>query len=353
MRPVRNGWLMLSAGLLLAGPARASTMGAELGGTAGQATEVSSGAGTVLVRGVGDVDLSEQVSLHLDFAYTRALAQAPPPGLTVGSSGGNVFTLAAGVDLAVMETALLSFDLNYSPSSTVQQQVSVPLGAATLHPLVSSESQAFGGTLAFGYSTGFEHDLEVAVDGALTVTRFDSEQQIVNGSGNPLPPETCATVRPALRSLCALLLAEHGTAFTESRIAAGATLTLFRDTDAALSGAYYVYSNDPTEVGYFALATGGRLPTTLGDPIQLIPLLWSIRPGITHRFGEAVSLGVYYEFGDGYSTEGTTQLLGFRLAVRVSREVRLILRAEGQSFTDGAGVTALSGSLVLTTRVEL
>ena len=78
-----------------------------------------------------------------------------------------------------------------------------------------------------------------------------------------------------------------------------------------------------------------------------------MRPGLTHRFGEAVSLGVYYEYADGYADEGTSNLVGLRLAVKVSPKVKLVLRAEGQSFTDGAGLTTLSGSAVLTARIEL
>jgi hypothetical protein len=354
MRVVRAGWLTVWAGLLAAAPARASSMAVELGGTAGQATEVSSGAGTFLARAMGDVDLAEQVSLHLDFAYTRALAQGPPPGLTVGSSGGNVFSLASGVDLAVLDTGLLTLELNFSPSSTVEQQVSVTVAAITRHPLVSSHSQAVGGTMAFGYATGFERDVELGLDGALTVTRFDSTQQIVDTSGAPIPPSACTNHVPVnLRAACVLLLAQHGTAFTQSRLAAGATVTLFRDTDVGLSGNYYVYSDDPTQVGFFALATGGRLPASLGDPVPLVPLLWSLRPALTHRFGEAVALSVYYEYADGYAQEGTNNLVGLRLSVRVSQEVKLVFRAEGQSFTDGTGLTTLSGSAVLTARVEL
>jgi len=353
MRVVRAGWLTLSVGLLATSPARASSMAVELGGTAGQATDISSGAGSLLVRGMGDVDLAEQVSLHVDLAYTRALAQGPPPGLTVGSSGGNVFSLAAGVDLAVLDTGLLTLELNFSPASTVEQQVNVPVGATTLHPLVSSHSQAVGGTMAFAYATGFERDVEVGLDGAVGVTRFDSTQQIVDRSGAPIPPLACASVPVSLRAVCALLVAQHGTAFTQSRLAAGATVTFFRDTDLGLSAEYYVYSDDPTQVGFFALATGGRLPTSLGDPFTLVPLLWSVRPGLTHRFGEAVSLGVYYEYADGYADEGTSNLVGLRLAVKVSPTVKLVLRAEGQGFTDAAGLTTLSGSAVLTARVEL
>jgi len=350
---VRAGWLTVWAGLLAAAPARASSMAVELGGTFGQATEISSGAGSFLVRGLGDVDLAEQLSLHLDLAYTRALAQGPPPGLTVGSSGGNVFSLAAGVDLAVLETGLLTFELNFSPASTVEQQVNVTVASTTLHPLVSSHSQAVGGTMAFGYATGFERDVELGLDGAITVTRFDSSQQIVNRSGAPVPPSACDNVRASLRALCLLLYAQHGTAFTQSRLAAGATLTLFHDTDVALSGDYYVYSDDPTQVGFFALATGGRLPASLGDPVPLVPLLWSLRPQLTHRFGETVAVSVYYEYADGYSDEGTSNLVGLRLSVRVSRQVRLVFRAEGQSFTDGTGMTTLSGSAVLSAHVEL
>jgi hypothetical protein len=350
----RTGWLTLWLALVSAGPALASTLGVELGGSAGQATDLSSSAGTLLARATGDLDLAEEVTLHLDFAYTRALAQAPPPGLTIGSSGGNVFSLAAGVDLAVLENALLSFDLNFSPSSTVQQQVVATLGAQTFNPVVSSRSQAFGGTLAFAIATGFEHEVEGTFDGGLTVSRFDSAQQIVNpASGEPVPPENCVEAKPRYRPLCVLLLSSHGTSFTQSRLGAGATVTLFHETDVSLSGAYYLYSDDPTQVGFFALATGGRLPASLGDPVNIAPVLWSLRPGVTHRFGEAVSLGVYYEFADSYAAEGTSNLLGLRLAVRVSRQVRLMLRVEGQSFTDSRGVTSLSASAVLSTGIDL
>lgn len=348
----RTGWPLLWAGLLASCPVfAASTLSVELGGSAGQASDVNSSYGTLLAGVSGDVELAETVTLHLELDYTRALSQAPPPGLTLGSSGGNVFSFAAGVELAVLDTALLSFDLNVSPSSTVEQQVLASVGPIAFRPLVSSRSQAIGGTLAFGISTGFERDLEASFDLSLAVTRFDSEQQIVDGGGNPITPAQCD--RTKYPALCKLLAPQHGTGFVQSRLGGGVTLTLAHDTDVGLSGGYYVYSDDPTQVGFFALATGGRLPATFGDPVPLVPLLWSLRPGVTHRFGAAVSLGVYYEFADGYAAEGTSNLLGLRLAVRLSRAVRLVLRAEGQAFTDAQGNTALSGSVVLATRVEL
>jgi hypothetical protein len=37
----------------------------------------------------------------------------------------------------------------------------------------------------------------------------------------------------------------------------------------------------------------------------------------------------------------------------VSRKVRLVLRTEGQAFTDARGTTALSGSAIVSTRIEL
>jgi hypothetical protein len=345
--------LLLGAGLLWVSSALASNVGLELGGTAGQATDTSASTGTLLVRALGDIDFSDQISLHLDAAYTRALAQAPPPGFTIGSSGGNVFSFDVGLDLAVLENALFSFDINFSPSSTVEQQVAATLGNLSFKPLVSSQSKALGGTLAFGISTGFHRPVEASFDSALAVTRIDSAQQIVNRSGNPIPPSVCATAAPRYRSLCALLVSAHGTDFTQSRLSAGATVTLFQKTDVSLSGAYYFYSSDPTQVGFFALATGGRLPANLGEPLPLVPVLWSIRPGLAHRFGEAFSLGVYYEFSDSYAAEGTTNLVGLRLALRAGASVRLVLRLEGQSFTDTRGVTSLSGSAVLSTRVEL
>jgi hypothetical protein len=349
---VRTRRMGLGAGLLVASSALASGVGVELGGTAGQASDTSASTGTVLVRGVGDIEFSEQLSLHLDAAYTRALAQAPPPGLTIGSSGGNVFSFDVGLDMAVLDNALLSFDVNFSPSSTVEQQVTATVGNLTFKPLVSSQSKALGGTLAFALSTGFQRPVEGSFDSALAVTRFDSAQQIVSASGNPIPPSACATAAPRYRSLCALLVAAHGTDFTQSRLGAGATVTLFRQTDVSFSGAYYFYSSDPTNVGFFALATGGRLPTTLGDPLPLAPVLWSIRPGLTHRFGEALSLGVYYEFSDSYAAEGTTNLVGLRFALRAGAKIRVVLRLEGQAFTDPRGVTSLSGSAVLSTRMD-
>jgi hypothetical protein len=60
--------------------------------------------------------------------------------------------------------------------------------------------------------------------------------------------------------------------------------TALEDTDLGLDFEYYLYDRDPTEAGYFAVATvdGGYL----GDGMAVAPMQFAMTPSIARRFGD-------------------------------------------------------------------
>src|SRR5439155_173535 len=65
------------------------------------------------------------------------------------------------------------------------------------------------------------------------------------------------------------------------RFSANVSATLFTDTDVTLSGDYYVYQQNPAQVGFFTLVAAGR-----GAGVPIAPLRYEVRPEVVHRFGD-------------------------------------------------------------------
>jgi len=68
------------------------------------------------------------------------------------------------------------------------------------------------------------------------------------------------------------------------RLSANVSATLFTDTDVTLSGDYYVYQQNPAQVGFFTLVAPGR-----GAGVPIAPLRyevgrrWSTASAISRR----------------------------------------------------------------------
>src|SRR6185503_18881161 len=99
-------------------------------------------------------------------------------------------------------------------------------------------------------------------------------------------------------------------------VGAGAGYTLNEDTDVGVDFEYFYYDQDPTQAGYFAVATvdGGNL----GDGIAVAPMQYAVSPSIAQRFG-AVSATASAAYG-GYIDE-----LGHDLSASLRVQVKLDL----------------------------
>jgi hypothetical protein len=94
------------------------------------------------------------------------------------------------------------------------------------------------------------------------------------------------------------------------RTSLGVTETLLEDTDVDLVGSYYLYTEDPTEVGLYSVGTFGR--TTVGEGIPTLPLRWSARLFMLHRFGH-LGVGASFQYGKFVDDTGDSEIGGVRV----------------------------------------
>src|SRR5205085_7319885 len=88
-------------------------------------------------------------------------------------------------------------------------------------------------------------------------------------------------LRPASPRTCRRQRMDRPVTLDSERFSANVSATLFTDTDVTLSGDYYVYQQNPAQVGFFTLVAAGR-----GAGVPIAPLRYEVRPEVVHRFGD-------------------------------------------------------------------
>jgi hypothetical protein len=216
--------------------------------------------------------------------------------------------------------------------------------------LKASSSQAVLG-LDIAYETAGDSDVEWSFGGGVSFSRFDMLQNIERirtATGAPTKQQIQNYCNATGKCSTALLktLEETPALLRSMRLTADVTATLWMDTDVTLSGDFYAYQQDPTQVGYFSVAVAGR-QSTAGNGIPIAPLRYLVRPEVTHRFGDLsaklwVQGGHYVE-----SAGGTTAGVGCKVQYKLSKLFRMWLTLSGQNDVDEQGNASKSGSVAL------
>jgi hypothetical protein len=143
-------------------------------------------------------------------------------------------------------------------------------------------------------------------------------------------------------------LVPRGTLLTQLAISAGVLHTIERDGDLGLSATCYLYDKDPTQVGYFSLATLGR--GNLGTGAGVAPLRYAVSPSIGNRWGAlsgtlAVTYGIYIQ-DLGYDLTASLRLQ-YKLKFDDTRRLKLHTRLVGSwgADPDGNPTAALTAAL--------
>ena len=143
-------------------------------------------------------------------------------------------------------------------------------------------------------------------------------------------------------------LSPKGTRLTQLAINAGVMHTMEGNGDLGLSASYYLYDKDPTQVGYFSLATLGR--GNLGNGVSIAPRRYSFSPSIGNRWGAlsgtlAVTYGVYIrELGYDLTTSAKVQ---YKLKLDGSTRLKLFSKLAGSWGADQDGNTTSAVSMAL------
>jgi hypothetical protein len=289
---------------------------------------------------------SEAVTLVAGFTYT--VEQASPHAVFPGVDyGGKVPFFTLGVDWDLNEHFNVAAHVEGSPESQQFSAFEVRFRPSATQPvqtadlLLRTRSSSAGAGLAVAYDTAGDSPLESAFMVGANVTDLSSDERITRAESGG-QAVTLAALRDSCgnlqctRTLDAILRGQKQT-LLQARLSALATGTIAQDTDVSLGGDYYLYSEDPTLLGAFGVATAGRTLPAGGGGVPIAPLRWTLRPEVAHRFGAAsargwVQVGRYVE-GGGRATSS----LGLKLHYKFSRSFRAWLTLSGQRDTDAAG----------------
>jgi len=267
-----------------------------------------------------------------------------------------VFSL--GLDWSATNNLMLGLTGDWSPASTQFAGAPTSLRQADGTELVAnaeirSRTSHLAGGIDAWWDTLGQSDLEWTFSAGVTVSSYNIEQSITRvrtADGNTLTAQELIDQTNAFcaahprRTKCGqnVLNALRATPSTLNfeRLSAGATARLFRDTDLTVLGDYYIYNQDPSQVGYFGLAALGR---DAGLPIA--PLQYVIRPEVQHRFGD-FSARLWVQAGEYVAgTAQTTASIGLRLQYKFTRSFKAWLTASGQRDVDESGNESEFGTI--------
>jgi hypothetical protein len=364
------------AALLVAGGARASSVSDELSMSNTQSSDTTPRTGNVSNSLNASFNLGEQWSLSAGAMLTVQGRTPSAERGQFGSSGNVVSLFSLGLDFEANDHWTFGVDFDLSPRSTqfagttvLLTDTSPPPPRGTGRPCtlpnpdpgcgvgdanLRSETSQLAGALNIGYDTAGESDLEWMFDAGATFTHLDTRQNVA-AVRTPTGTATAQQVRDYCQSASgkcsrALQAALRGQdqPLDWERFSLSATATMWKDTDLTLTGDYYVYNQDPAQVGYFSIILPGRgTGQAGGNGVLIAPLHYRVLSEILHRFGDfSAKLWAQtgrYSPGTGQSTAGA----GLRLQYKFSKAFRAWIAASGQRDVDDQGSATNAGTITV------
>jgi hypothetical protein len=350
---------LLSAAIVTS--AEASNVTDEASANSSQATASNPRSSTFTDSLNAGVDVSPTIALRAGIAVTLQSATPAASRAQFGESGTPTTLFSGGLDWSASENVTFAFNFNASPPSTQFAGTSItlrdPNGTETSgEALVRSQASELAGGIDVSWDSNGSSDLEWSIDTGVGYSHYDIDQGIprvkigtTTVTSTTLRQQTIAycNAHPGIKNCGKALLATlSATPMQEDfeRLSMSATATLYQDTDLTLGGDYYVYQEDPAQIGYFGLASAGRGP---GMPIA--PLHYVVRPEVLHRFGDFsarlwVQAGRFMP-GTGYSTAA----IGTKLQYKINRTWKIWLSVSGERDVDQTETVTRSGMLALGT----
>jgi hypothetical protein len=335
-------WPLLALLFLSAAPsADAGSVSNEVGGQTTQTTPTNPRAGNVADLLKGAFDLTDALVLRAALGFTYEFATPAPTGGAFAGTPASIFAMSLGLDYDVNDALTLSVDGVYSPPSSQSTNTEITLaapdgGTVDRNGLLNTVASSYGIDVWGDYAIGdpFTDPVAGVVDadiGWLALTVDQTLEKLENEAGTAAEnitriQQACETTKvPAEVRRCRALkpLLTNGTDTLDVfRLAAGGSVFFHADTDVGLQAAYYLYSKDPTEFGYYSTLTSGRTALhnfSLGSSVPLAPYLFTVRADGHQRLGP-VTLGLWYQFGVYTSDLGTSQVVGGRVEYTINAQ---------------------------------
>jgi hypothetical protein len=301
------------------------------------------------IAGVWDATSRWQLRISLD--ATRVMA----PG---DEESNTIFNASASADLAIDSHWSVSLSAGGSPASTTHSSATIldetlPGERGEADAQLDARSAVMSLAASLEYDTAGSSDHETSGSISVGATHFRSIQAItslIDPDGQPLTPQ-------ALGEHCTLQSCSDGlqsvfspkdTQLTQLVLGASVLHTVEGAGDLGLSASYYLYDADPTQLGYYSLATLGR--GNLGTGVSIAPLRYTVTPTIGDRWGPlsgtlAVTYGIYVR---DVSYDLTTSLrVQYKLKLEGAARLKLYSKLAGSRGADPYGNTTTSMSLAL------
>jgi hypothetical protein len=334
---------------LFAASAGAHNVSDELTSSSTDATTANPRSGAVSDQLNASFDLNDEWTVSAGASLTAEGKTAALSRGAFGTSGGLVTSFSVGVDWQANDSWGIGLSFDYSPENTqfAGTQVLVNAGGNQADALLRSKSLQAEGGLEVTYDTAGESDLEWSFGGGVTTTHLDTDQAITRvrtSNGAAATPQQikdyCASHK-CPRALLDALRVQTGVTLDSQRLSATATAILWKDTDLTLSGDYYVYDQDPTQVGYYSVARIGQI----GNGLNIAPVQFSVRPEVLHRFG-GFSVKLWVQAGQYVSGAGQgTTSAGLKLQYKFTKTFKMWATGSVEHDFDEGGNETKSNSI--------
>lgn len=296
---------------------------------------------------MASIEVDPRWSVLFGTRLTIETAQPPASGSPFETHASAVPWFTLGVDFDLGDHWTFGATLDGSPSTTRRIPTQLvftttgPRGAVIQVPidalLRSSNSNVAGGLLASWESAG-EGEVEVGFSAEATLSHLSSEQELVQlqreSDGQVVTREQaialCNTApRRCQRGLLATL-AQQQYVLDSLRLSATSSLVFLRDTEVTLGVDGTLYAGDPTNVGYFHVATAGRGSFGGGVGLPIAPLTLLGRAELAQQLG-AFSARLFGSAGRyAHDTANSTYGVGMKFQYRFTSRFRLWLKGSSQ-----------------------
>ena len=298
--------------------------------------------GFISDRLIGTNELSENVGITYDATVTHD-SGAPAVGSGFPDRGGTVYRFGLGTDWQLSpHWALLARAVASIPSVALTAD-SIPFDtvagvATTVDAEIRVRSWSAGGEIGVEYDSLDLIKPQLIATLTAGATDFDSTQRLrrlrqVNGNVVTVTQlqQRCQQrgcpdqIRSLLRRERFVVVQAYGVADVTA---------VGRWLEGGIAGTVYAYSRDPSDLGFFGVATFGR-GVVMGDATIFAPLRWSTRARSLARIGRW-RVGLTGEL-DGYVTGGWSAVLTLKPSFDVARAVRLWVAGALQRDWDNQG----------------
>jgi hypothetical protein len=296
------------------------------------------------LAGTWDVDPAWQ--LRLDLSATRA----------AGAATGETYVGSLSAVFSPDEHWSLRFNGGWSPEVVSDVTVQVPID--DVNPDAQLHATASWVVLGVGvdYNSASSDMHSVSASLAVGETYFRTHQEVRSvqdwtspGGGQLSAADAAMRCRTAMCAPGASgMLLPQTAELGQFALNASITDTVDGDTDLSLGASYYLYGDDPTRPGYFALST---LTASTRASATSTPLLRAaLAPSITHRWGAlSTTLGLAYTRYASRREFDTSAAVSVAYAIALAAPRRLTLdaRLEARSHGDTADPPRPAGSAAL------